>query len=181
MRRRGHLHRVTIGRTREVRGPDAMERAAAGLIILVAMASAVGFGARHIRMVQSLDAVVLASATYYDSVVYRSVHGTWPSPDPDILGGNFGGRYADNISLDPGGGITAELRLDAPVFAKRRGSTAGRGQHRGLLSLRPERLGARDFPAFTLLCGYATPLAAGRVQAASRTTVARSDLPPFCR
>ncbi len=157
-----------------------MERAAVGLIILVVMVCAVGFGARHIHMVQSLDAVVLASGTYYDALVYRSVHGTWPSPDPDILGG-LGGRYADNISLDPGGGITVELRLDVPAFAERGGSAAWRGKHIGLLSLRPERLGARDFPAFTLLCGYATPLAAGRVQAANRTTVDRSDLPPFCR
>lgn len=172
------LHRVTIGRTREVRGPDALERGFVGLIIAAASAVAVAFAIHSVRMVQSLDAISLASGAETDAIVHRAVHGAWPSADdPGVTPGNATRNYVTHMRLGAHGLITATLAA-APAY----GAGSGQSPSRGVLAFRPELLGSADAPAITYLCGYAQPVAGGAVgNIANPTTLAQPDLPPFCR
>lgn len=176
------LHRVTIGRTRELRGPDALERGFVGLIIAAGMVVAVCFGGRLIRMSQSLEAVSLSVATKIDAVVHHTVHGRWPRPDTSATKRMVQGTYATNLSLGRDGVITAHLTLDASrSFISHSMPLAG-GTVRGTLAFRPELLGVRGAATITYLCGYAKPVSGGvEAIAANTTTLARHDLPPFCR
>jgi hypothetical protein len=59
----GHLpplHRVTIGRTREVRGPDGMEMGIASVIMAGVVIMAMAFGARLVAMAQTLNSWLAA-------------------------------------------------------------------------------------------------------------------------
>lgn len=177
------LHRVTIGGTRGVRGPDALELGMVRVIIAIVIAMAVGYGVHMIRMAESLEAVSLASGARIDAIVYYSVHGRWPSPaNPDITRTNTQGRFAQRLALGEDGVLTAELTLDPnqpglATFA----ATRGEAVH-GLLSFRPELLGAEGAQAIVFHCGYAGSIASPtEMGVQNQTTLDRHDLPPFCR
>jgi hypothetical protein len=176
-------HQITIGRTREVRGPDALEQGFAGVIVAVAMVIAGWFGIQLIHMTQTLNAVSLASLPQINAVMYHTVHGHWLSPgNQHIVAADSNGSYVKHLALGEGGVITAEMIL-GPV----QGVLTGRGARvpsslHGFLSFRPELLGSEDAPAISFLCGYAKPVAGAVETAASnRTTLPRKYLPPFCR
>ena len=176
------LHRTMIGRTRELRGPDALELVVAGAIVAAVVAVATGFGGRLMLMAQTLDAVTLAWAPQVNARVYRAEHGRWPpAGDPDILGGARAGSHVEDLALEDGGVITAQLVLGRSVPTGSHGGAAAGGL-RGQLSFRPELMGSAAEPAVSFLCGYATPVA-GTVEAgaANRTTLPGDYLPPFCR
>lgn len=176
------LHRVTIGRTREVRGPDALERGFVGVIIAIAMTVAVMFSIHSVRMIQTLDAVTLASGAEIDAIIHRAVHGDWPrADDPNVLGRSVTGRYVTRMTLGDDGLITATLTL-GPVhgFGSRHPSTID-ATH-GVLAFRPELLGMPEAPTIAFLCGYAKPVTGSAVTSSTNpTTLAEQDLPPFCR
>lgn len=178
------LHRVTIGRTREVRGPDGFERGAVGIIIAVVAAIAVWASAHLVHMVQTLDAVSLASSVETNAIVYRAERGHWPEPGTRSINDNHAhGVYATNLRLGQGGVITADLALGRVRF-NWTADVPYRVVHatHGLLSFRPELLGAPDAPAISFLCGYAQPSPGAAVSSGTnRTTLSRQDLPPFCR
>jgi hypothetical protein len=183
MRHLQPLHRVTIGRTREVRGPDALERGFVGLVIVAAMAFAVWFGVQQMHMTEAVEAVSLGSAAVGQEVVHYSVHGTWPAPgDSTIMAGNDKGNYVKGARLGPDGRITMQMRL-GPIHADDFASGLGRrAVVTGALTLRPQLLGAPGSEAVVVWCGYAGP--AGRtatLDVANKTTLPRRDLPPFCR
>jgi hypothetical protein len=176
-------YRTVIGRSRELRGPDALELGFAGMIVAVAMMVAVWFGIQLVRMTQTLDAVTLARGAQINAFLYRAAHGRWPPAGArDIVVGAGKGNYVEHLVLGEGGVVTAELTLGpAP------GGQAGRGVRspgriHGFVSFRPELLGSQDAPAISFLCGYAAPVAgAVGTTAAGHTTLARADLPPSCR
>lgn len=175
-------YRVTIGRSREVRGPDALERGFVGIIIVAAMVIAVGFGIRLIQMTQTLDAVSLVRGAQINAIVYHAEYGRWPAPgDRHIAAANAHGPYVDHLTLGDGGVITAELTL-APRAIPGGGAVSGPGSHHGFLSFRPELLGSKDAPGISFLCGYATRDAGaiGSI-AANQTSLPRKYLPPYCR
>lgn len=177
------MHPLSVGRSRQVRGPDALELGFAGLTITAVTLLALTFAVRLTRMVEVLDAVSVASGAQADAVVHRAVHGRWPAPgDAGVVSPDLHGSYAWRLTLEDGGVVTADLRLGRAVF-----DADGSGLHvengvRGRLSFRPVLLGADDSPTLTYLCGYARP-PAGVVAApgADRTTLPRTLLPPFCR
>lgn len=177
------LHRVTIGRSREVRGPDGLERGFVGIVITVLMAMGVWFGMQLVHITQTLDAITLASGPETNEVIYYAVHGRWPSPDnPYMIAGNDKGRYTNSLTLDEGGIITAKLALRPISLIGTTPSDTGAGTLHGSLSFRPELLGARDAPTISFLCGYAKPAAsAAATIGVNRTTLDKQFLPPFCR
>lgn len=182
----GHLqplHRVTVGRSREVRGPDGLEMGIAVVIITVVISMAVWFGMRVIPMVRTLDPLSLASGPMYNEVIYHAVHGRWPSPDdPTIVAGNNNGAYVKDITLGRDGVITAHVAPGAgPGFGSAPSAT-GTATSLSALSFRPELLGSRDAPTVTFLCGYAQPVV-GPVApiGTNMTTLDKHALPPFCR
>lgn len=175
-------HRVTLGRSREVRGPDALERGFAGMIIAVAMVIAVGFGVQLIQMTQTLDAVSIVRGAQINAIVYHAEYGRWPAPgDRHIAAGNVHGSYVEHLTLGDGGVITAELTL-APRATLGGGAASGPGSLHGFLSFRPELLGSKEAPSISFLCGYATRDAGaiGSI-AANQTSLPRKFLPPYCR
>lgn len=178
------LHRVTIGRTREVRGPDAIERAFVGVIIAAAMAIAVWFGMQLVGMVQTLDAVSLAAGPKLDMTIYRAVHGRWPSADnARTTAVNGHGLFSRNVTVGENGVITVELTLrTAWPLGITRAATDAEAVH-GFLSFRPVLLGSRDAPTITYLCGYAQPVVtpAAALATNNKTTLDPKYLPPFCR
>lgn len=177
------LHRITIGRTREVRGPDALERGAVGLIVVVVMAVAMWFGVRLMLMAQTLDAVSVARGAQVNAVVYHAEHGRWPTPDSQgIIGADLHGSFFKHLTLGEGGVITAELTLGSTPAVTAADDVHAPSDLQGLLSFRPELLGSKDAPSISFLCGYAKPTA-GALAAGTggRTTVPRKYLPPFCR
>jgi hypothetical protein len=176
-------HQITIGRTREVRGPDALEQGFAGVIVAVAMVIAGWFGIQLIHMTQTLDAVSVAGGPQINAIIYHAEHGRWPSPGyRDIVAAHSNGNYVEHLALGEGGVITAELTL-GPA----QGGLSGRGARlpnsiHGFLSFRPELLGSKDAPSISFLCGYAKPVAGAiETTAAGQTTLPREYLPPFCR
>lgn len=177
------LHRITIGRTREVRGPDALEGSVVGVIVVVVMAIAMWFGVRLVLMAQTLDAVSVVRGAQVNAVVYHAEHGRWPAPGSrDIIGADPHGSFFKHLTLDEGGVITAELTLD-PTRAGAVGSGVRvPGNLQGFLSFRPELLGSRDAPSISFLCGYAKPIAeVVETGAVDRTSMPGEYLPPFCR
>jgi len=176
-------HQITIGRTREVRGPDALERGFAGMIIAVAMVIAVWFGVQLIQMTQTLDAVSVAGGPQINAIIYHAEHGRWPSPgNRDIVAADSNGNYVEHLALGEGGVITAELTLGpAQRVLTGRGARLPSSIH-GFLSFRPELLGSKDAPSISFLCGYAKPVAGAiETTTANQTTLPRKYLPPFCR
>jgi hypothetical protein len=175
------LHRTTIGRTRELRGPDALELGIVGIVVAGVTVMAAGFGSRLMLMTQSLDAITLARAPQVNASVYRAEHGRWPpAGDGNILGKAREGQHVQDLTLADGGVITAQLSLVRPLPGGNGRGAAGDLQ--GQLSFRPELLGSREEPAVSFLCGYARPVA-GTVEAGAvnRTTLPEEYLPPFCR
>lgn len=182
----GHLqplYQVTIGRSREVRGPDGMEAGIVGVIMAAVMVVAVGFGARLIPMVQTLDAVSLVSTPAYNEVIYYAAHGRWPAAgDPNFTAGNSKGFHVNELKLGADGVITAQLAIGPILRIGAVPSDSGAGTIHGALSFRPELLGSRDAPTVSFLCGYAQPVvdpAAKRDN--NMTTLDKQILPPFCR
>ena len=177
------LHQVTIGRSREVRGPDAMESGIVGVIIAGVMVVAVWFGMRLIPTVQTLDAVSLASGPAYNEIIYHAVHGRWPpADDPTIIAGNHQGSYVSNLTLGKDGVITAQLAIGAVAAFETASSATDPKTIHGALSFRPELLGSRDAPAISFLCGYARSVVDPAATSANNlTTLDEQVLPPFCR
>ena len=176
---------MTIGRTREVRGPDAFERGVAAIIMAVVAAIAVGFGLQLSRMAQTLEAVSMVSTAKIDAITYHTILGRWPRAGDASINpsNNASGRYVQHLTLDNDGAITAAMTL-VPLqgILSPRADKPVAGTLHGLLSFRPELLGARDAPAISYLCGYAKPVAdATAISGANRTTLPRQVLPPFCR
>jgi hypothetical protein len=176
-------HRITIGRTREVRGPDALEGGFAGMIIAVAMVIAVWLGIQLVQMTQTLDAVSVTGGSQINAIIYHAERGRWPSPGyRDIVAVHSNGNYVEHLALGEGGVITAELTLGPS-----QGVLSGRGARlpnsiHGFLSFRPELLGSKDAPSISFLCGYAKPVTGAiETTAAGQTTLPRKYLPPFCR
>ena len=177
------LYRITIGRSRELRGPDSMERGVVGVIIAIIVIMAMWFGARLIPMVKTLDAVSLASGPAYNEIIYRAVHGRWPpAGNPTIIAGNNRGSYVSNLTLGKDGVLTAQLAIGAvPAFETASSATDAKAIH-GALSFRPELLGSRDAPTMTFLCGYAQPVVGpAATSGTNMTTLDKQILPPFCR
>lgn len=177
------LHRVTVGRSREVRGPDGLEMGIAIVLITIVMSMAVWFGMRLIPMVQTLDALSLATGPAYNEIIYHAVHGRWPpADDATIVAGNNKSVYVKNITLDGDGVITAHVALGAvPKFGSAP-PAAGTDTIHGSLSFRPELLGSRDAPTVTFLCGYAQPVVDPVAPSGTNlTTLDKQFLPPFCR
>ena len=176
-------HRTVIGRTREVRGPDALEGGFAGIVIAVATAIAGWYGIQLMQMSQALDAVTVVRAAQINAIVYHAVHGRWPSPrNLHIVPADSRGKYVKQLVLGEGGSFSAELRLDTrPVILAGLGLREWRSTH-GFLSFRPELLGSKDAPSVSFLCGYAKPVAGAlNTGVENRTTLPRNSLPPFCR
>ena len=180
MRSAPPLHRVTIGRTRETRGPDALERGMAGAIIVAATCIGLVFGARLIQMTETVDAVSLAAGPETNAVIYRAERGHWPrAQDPAILPAGGKGRFAKHLTLSNHGVLTAHLALSS--LATLSGGSAAGSRH-GDLSFRPELLGSRAAPSVSFLCGAAPPTAgAVEISPAGPTTLPKKFLPPFCR
>ncbi|HZX72323.1 MAG TPA: hypothetical protein VFE77_16070 [Rhodanobacter sp.] len=177
------LHRITIGRTREVRGPDAFEQGVAGVIVAVVTAFAGWFGVQLVHMTQTLDAVTFARGAQINAVIYHAVQGRWPSPgDRNVVAADSHGDYVTHLALGEGGVITAELTLGPVPVILTRGFGPVSGSAHGFLSFRPELLGSKDAPSISFLCGYAKPVA-GAIEssAVNQTTLPRKYLPPFCR
>lgn len=177
------LHRIVIGRSREVRGPDALESAVVGVIVVVVMMVAMEFGVRATLMAQTLDAVSFARGAQVNAVIYYAEHGRWPAPgSPDIVGADGRGSFFEQLTLDEGGAMTAELALGGIRAVPDGNGIRASGKLRGSLSFRPELLGARDAPSISFLCGYAKPMAgAVAAGAVNRTSMSPDYLPPFCR
>lgn len=174
---------MVIGRTREVRGPDALERGFAGIVIAVATAIAGWYGTQLMQMSQALEAVTTVRAGEINAVVYHAVHGRWPSPgNRHIVPTGNHGTYVKQLVLGEGGTFNAELTLDArPVILAGLGLRGPRST-RGFLSFRPELFGSKDAPTVSFLCGYAKPVdGAFKTGVTNRTTLPRNYLPPFCR
>lgn len=184
MRRDQPLHRVTIGRTRGVRGPDALERGVVGVIIAIVMMLAVGYGVRQMRIGEVVEAVTLARGAQYDAVVYRAVHGAWPSPGHGAMAINaIEGKYVKQTRLGENGIITMRLVLGQPRLNGHAVQAGAANTAPGWLSFRPRLLGVPGYQTVTLLCGYAT-LPAGPTNmpsTANKTTLNKRDLPPMCR
>lgn len=160
-----------------------MEMGIAAVIIAVVMSMAVWFGMRLIPMVQTLDAVSLASGPAYNEIIYHSVHGHWPPADnPTIIAGNNKGSYVSNLTLGKDGVITAQLAIGAvPAFEAASSVFDAEAIH-GALSFRPELLGSRHAPTVTFLCGYAQPVVgSAATSGANMTKLDKRVLPPFCR
>ncbi|CAM5340365.1 hypothetical protein [Rhodanobacter lindaniclasticus] len=176
-------YRTTIGRTREVRGPDALELAIAGMIVAVVATIAAGFGGRLMLIAQTLDAISLVRAAQVNAMVYRAEQGRWPSAGaPDILGDARAGSHVEELTLEDGGVVTVQLRLGRALPVGEHGGVAGAGGLQGRLSFRPELLGSRDAPVVSFLCGYAMPIdGTVATDAVNRTTLPEKYLPPFCR
>ena len=177
------LHRVTVGRSREVRGPDGIEMGIAVVIITIVMIMAMWFGMRLISMVQTLDALFVASGPAYNEIIYHAVHGRWPTADdPNIIDGNDKTLHVNNLTLGADGVITARLTI-GPTPAIRLGPSAkGADIIHGALSFRPELLGSRDSPTITFLSGYAKPIGdSAAADDTNLTTLDKHVLPPFCR
>ena len=186
MERVRQWHRMTIGRSREVRGPDGMEMGVAATIVAIVMIMAIGFGARLVLMTQTLDAVSLASVVETNEVIYRAMRCRWPpADDPYMAGGNTRGNYAGNLGLDGAGGITAQLTIgpsNGSIGAALAPTATGTEPIQGALSFRPESFGAPDAQAVVFLCGHARPIAGpAGTNPADRTTLDKTFLPPFCR
>lgn len=180
MGKRQPLYKVVVGRSREVRGPDAMEMAFAIVIITVVMFMAMHFGRTFVAMAQTIDAVSLVSAPVHDEIVYHAVHGRWPAPgDPVIIGSSRGGSSANHLALGEGGVITAQLATRTrAVF----GPASTADAIHGALSFRPQLLGSHDAPTLVFLCGHAPPVAGQAAPTGTnRTTLPEQVLPPFCR
>jgi hypothetical protein len=181
-----HLHRVIIGRTREVRGPDALERAAVAVCILVAIVAALIYGLHQVHMVEATEAIAMvAGPTEYNLIEYRAVHGDWPPRTDTRVFGEIvqQGLYVKKITLEQGGALTATLTFEAlayhPDFIL---NTPEKRKTSGYLSFRPAILGASGYESVMFLCGYAMPPAgAAEPQARNRTTLAANDVPPTCR
>ena len=176
-------HRITIGRTREVRGPDALEGGFAGMIIAAAMVVAVWFGIHLVQMTQTLDAVSVAEGPQINAIIFYAEHGRWPSPgNRDIVAADSKGMYVEHLALGDGGVITAELALGPAQGVLTGHGTRLPSNIHGFLSLRPELLGSKNAPSISFLCGYAKPVVGAiKTTAASLTTLPRRDLPPSCR
>lgn len=177
------LHRTAIGRTREVRGPDALELLVARVIVGVVVVIAAGFGSRAKLMVQPLEAITLAWAPQVDARVYFAEHGRWPSAgDSNILGDARKGSHVEDLTLAEGGVITAQVSLGQSLPPGKRDGVSVTGGVQGRLSSRPELMGSAEEPAISFLCGYALPVT-GTVgpDAVNRTTLPEKYLPPFCR
>lgn len=175
-------YRVTIGRTRETRGPDAFERAAAGLICAAISVAALSFAIHPIRMAQTLDAVSLATGPETDALVHLAVHGNWPAPDNrGVALRNVTGRYVSGMQAGADGAINATLSYGTLPLPGRPRETEATATH-GTLSFRPVLLGARDAASITWLCGYARPPAGALADdTLNATTLPRQNLPPSCR
>jgi hypothetical protein len=177
------LHRTAIGRTREVRGPDALELVVARVIVAVVVVIAAGFGSRLKLMAQTLDALSLAWAQQVNLRVYFAEHGRWPSAgDSNVLGDARKGSHVEDLTLAEGGVITAQVSLGQSLPVGKRDGASATGGVQGRLSFRPELMGSAEEPAISFLCGYALS-AAGTVEtdAVNRTTLPEKYLPPFCR
>lgn len=174
------LHRVTIGRSRELRGPDALERGFAGVIITLALLLAGWGGAQAMRMSETLEAVSLASGPENDLIVYHAEHGQWPAPgQAGVIGNNINGLHVRTLSLAEDGVLTAALALGRVRYQRDAGIA---NPIHADLSFRPELLGAADAPTIVFLCGDAAPVAgAATTPGKNRTTLAPKYLPPFCR
>jgi hypothetical protein len=160
-----------------------MEMAVAIVIITVVMIVAVCFGRRLIPMVQTIDALSLASAPAYNEIVYHAAHGRWPPPDDStIVGGNNKGSFVNQLTLGEDGVITAQLAIGPGSVFSAATSAADAETIRGSLSFRPQLLGSRDAPTVTLLCGHARPIAGQAAPSGTDlTTLHKQVLPPFCR
>lgn len=180
-----HLHRVTIGRSREVRGPDGMEAGIAAVIIATVMIMAIWFGTRLLPMAQTLDALSLASLPESNEVIYHAMHGRWPPADnPYMIASNSRGLYTNNLRLDGDGIITAQLTIGPfrGLIGGAAPSAAGADTTQGSVSFRPESLGVRDAQTIVFLCGYAKPVVdTAETSDTNRTTLNQTFLPPFCR
>lgn len=160
-----------------------MELAFAGLVGAVVSVIAVWSGVQLVQMTQALDAVSLASGPQTDAVLYHAVYGRWPSPgDPGIAAADGRGTFVKRMALHEDGVLTAELVLGPRTRIWTSHGADAPGRTHGFLSFRPELLGSSDAPSIVFLCGDAEPVAGaiGPI-AASRTTIPREYLPPFCR
>ncbi len=181
------LHRVTVGRTREVRGPDALERGFVGLTIMAAAVLAIGYGIHQMRMVKVTEAIVLARQPQIDETLYRAAHGTWPKTgDPSIVAGAQAtgavGHYVTAAHLARHGVITMRLSLGQEPFRTIAHELGEDEPSSGRLSFRPQLLGVPGFQAVTMLCGYARPVGGKTLPGANNgTTLSRQDVPPLCR
>lgn len=160
-----------------------MELGFAGLTISLASVVAVWFGVQLIQVTETLDALSVATGPQTEAIVYRAVHGRWPSPgDARIASSANSGIYARHMALQEGGVITADMQLGRTTWSGPGTDPRVQGGSRGRLSFRPELLGSKDLPSVSYLCGYARPTAgAVEVAAANGTTLPRNHLPPYCR
>jgi len=178
-----HYYNVTIGRTREVRGPDALETVVVWAFILAVLAIPMTYGFHQARMAEMTEPVSLVNASpNYDLIIYRSLYGRWPSSLPDeILKENRIGAYTKSFKLGAHGSMTAEVVfLDQWVRTYINWSDSNKPS--GFLSFRPVIAGARGYGSVLFLCGNASPPpGAPEPLAANRTTLVDNDLPPECR
>ena len=121
------LHRTAIGRTREVRGPDAMELVAAGVIVAVVVAIAAGFGGRVRLMAQTLDAITLVGAAQVNENIRAGVE---ESP-LTVQVGLLLSASLQRLTSDPGRTGTPAVRTRSPnkmlCLLRKGGPGVGRG------------------------------------------------------
>ena len=175
-----HLYNVAAGRTREVRGPDALELAFAwGLILAILLIPAV-YGLRQMRMAEMTEPVSMVSALPRNElIIYRSLYGRWPSSLPSAE--DESGRFFKAFKLGKRGSITAQITFQAqgawPLPA-----WDDSLETNGYLSFRPVIAGAAGYGALMLLCGYASaPPGVPEPTSVNHTTLNNGDLPPDCR
>lgn len=183
MRSASPLHRVTIGRTRGVRGPDGLEWGFVGLIVTAVAMVGLWFGVQFLHVVQVLDAVSLVSGTRNNLVVYRALHGTWPSPSQaDVILNARRGLHVADVVLGEDGVITAEVVLGPGPPWSGTAYAPDADAIDGILSFRPELLGSPLAPSVVFHCGYADSIGQSATSAATNpSTLDPRRLPHFCR
>lgn len=183
MQKRPPRYGVTIGRTREVRGSDALEFLAVAACVLSVLLVAMAYGFHQKRMAAITEPLSLASGGPESGlIVYRSLYGSWPSSLPnEIFRENGIGLFVQTLRLRHYGAITAKITFPDKTEPYFPGWKVVR-KTSGLLSFRPVIAGAEGYGAVLFLCGYASPpRGVPAPRSVNETTLNEDDLPPDCR
>lgn len=180
------MHKVVIGRSRELRGPDALELVLVAACVLAICGIATVYGLHQFRMAKTTEVLTLTTNAKIADVEYRAFNGEWPPPDDRFVLGSFAqGKYVESLKLGRDGTLTAGIRFqvsdperDFIVFSRFWASKPVDGY----LSFRPVVAGAEGYGSVLFLCGFASPPhGIAEPAGANMTSLGGNDLPPGCR
>lgn len=178
-------YKIVTGRTREVRGPDALELVFVAACILAACGIATVYGLHQLSMTETTEAFTLARNAMIGEVVYKAFNGDWPhAGDTNVVTPDMQGKYVRSIKLGQKGTLTAGLMVNP--FIRQENFTVfneiRKPAIRGYLSLRPVVAGAQGYGSVLFLCGFELPPpGVGEPAGKNKTTLEGNDLPPACR